>query len=101
MVSIFRSLWGRLAGNTGAGEEPASEAFEYKGYRIRAAPYESAGGFQTAGVIEKDFADGAKEHRFVRAEAHPSRDAAVAFTIAKGKQIIDEQGERVFGKQPT
>jgi hypothetical protein len=101
MVSILRSLWGRLAGNKGAGEEPASEAFEYNGYRIRAAPYESAGGFQTAGVIEKDFADGAKEHRFVRAEAHPSRDAAVAFTIAKGKQIIDEQGERVFGKQPT
>jgi hypothetical protein len=101
MASILRSLWGRLAGNKGAGEEPLAAAVEYNGYRIRPAPYESAGGFQTAGVIEKDCPDGVKEHRFVRAEAHPSRDAAVAFTIAKGKQIIDEQGDRVFGNKPT
>ena len=101
MASILRSLWGRLAGNKGAGEEPVPDAFEYNGYRIRPGPYESAGGFQTAGAIEKDFPDGMKEHRFVRAEAHPSRDAAVAFTIAKGKQIIDEQGDRVFGKKPS
>ena len=30
------------------------------------------------------------------AEKHPSRDDAAAFTIAKARQIIDEQGERVF-----
>lgn len=101
MASILRSLWGRLVGNKGAREEPVPDAFEYNGYRIRPAPYESAGGFQTAGAIEKDFPDGMKEHRFVRAEAHPSRDAAVAFTIAKGKQIIDEQCDRVFGKKPS
>jgi hypothetical protein len=38
-----------------------------------------------------------KRHRFVRAETHPSKDDAVAFAIVKGKQIIDEQGERIFG----
>ena len=38
-----------------------------------------------------------KEHRFVRAETHPSKDDASAFAIAKGRQIIDEQGERIFG----
>jgi hypothetical protein len=48
-------------------------------------------------VIEKDFPDGVKAHRFVRAETHPSRDDAVAFSITKAKQIIDQQGDRIFG----
>ena len=99
MVSILKSLWARLAGG-GAGtpaEEPRLDAVEYKGYRITPAPYAASGGFQSAGTIVKDFPDGAKEHRFVRAETHPSRDEAAAFAIAKGKQIIDQQGERMFG----
>ena len=37
-----------------------------------------------------------KEHSFVRAETHPSRDQAIEFSIAKAQQIIDEQGERMF-----
>ena len=37
-----------------------------------------------------------KEHRFIRAELHPTREAAIAFSIAKARQIIDEQGERLF-----
>jgi hypothetical protein len=37
-----------------------------------------------------------KEHRFVRAERHPSKDEAVAFAITKGRQIIDERGDKVF-----
>ncbi len=99
MASILKSLWTRL---TGGGEpsqksEPAGEPVEYKGYRIRPAPYPAKGQFQTAGVIEKDFDTETKEHRFVRAETHPSKDDATAFAITKGKQIIDEQGDRIFG----
>jgi hypothetical protein len=101
MVSILKSLWARLAGAGGGGapaEEPRLDAVEYKGYRIRPAPYAATGGYQTCGIIEKDASEGpAKEHRFVRAETHPSRDEAAAFAIAKGKQIIDQQGERMFG----
>ncbi|MEE1612640.1 HlyU family transcriptional regulator [Microvirga sp. CF3016] len=98
MASILKGLWNRLAGggSTGEQEEPAAEAVEYKGFRIRPAPYSAKGGFQTAGVIEKDFETGMKEHRFVRAETHPSKDEAATFAITKGKQIIDEQGERIF-----
>ena len=99
MPSILKDLWNRLAGGGGAAnrEEPAAEALEYKGFRIRPAPYSARGGYQTAGIIEKDFEAGMKEHRFVRAETHPSKDDASAFAIAKGRQIIDEQGERIFG----
>lgn len=98
MASIFKGLWQRLAGGAGApAQEVASDPVEYSGYRIRPAPYAAGSGYQTAGVIEKDFPEGVKEHRFVRAETHPSRDDAVAFSISKAKQIIDQQGDRIFG----
>ena len=50
----------------------------------------------TAGVIQKDFPDGMKEHRFVRAETHGSKDEAASFAVTKGKQIIDERGDKIF-----
>ena len=98
MASILKGLWTRLtgAGEPGQKSEPAAEAVEYKGFRIRPAPYPAKGQFQTAGVIEKDFDTETKEHRFVRAETHPSKDDAAAFAVAKGRQIIDEQGDRIF-----
>jgi hypothetical protein len=98
MWSKLKSAFARLAGPPGAGqEEPAAPAVEYNGYRIRPTPYRANGHYQTAGIIEKDFPDGVKEHRFVRADTHPGRDDAIAFTISKAKQIIDLQGDRMFG----
>ena|SRR5215475_12034930 len=94
MFAKLKSVLGRLAG--GAAEEPAAEAVEYKGYRIRPAPYRNNGHFQTAGVIEKDGADGVQTHRFIRADTHPTREGAIDFAIAKAKQIIDLQGDRIF-----
>lgn len=93
MTGFFSRLFG---GRGAAAEAPAGEAVEYKGFRIRPVPFRADGQFQTAGVIEKDFPDGAKEHRFVRAEKHASREEAEQFAITKGKQIIDERGDKVF-----
>lgn len=95
MVSFFKNLLGRFSGS-GDADEPVAEAVEYKGFRIRPAPYPSRGQYQTAGIIEKDFEGGMKEHRYVRAETHASKDGAATFAITKGKQIIDEQGEDLF-----
>jgi hypothetical protein len=98
MLSILSTLWRRMSG-TGeatARVEEAQPAVEYNGYRIRPTPYAAGGQYQTAGIIEKDFADGTKQYRFVRAETHPSSADAASFAISKGKQIINEQGDRVF-----
>jgi len=51
---------------------------------------------QTAGIIEKDIDGETKQYRFVRAETHASRSDAENFALTKGRQIIDEQGERLF-----
>jgi hypothetical protein len=56
------------------------------------------GQFLTAGIIAKDFPDGRREHRFVRADTHSSADQAHDFAIVKGRQIIDEQGDRLFNQ---
>jgi hypothetical protein len=37
-----------------------------------------------------------KEHRFIRADTHHSREDAITFAISKAKQIIDLQGDRIF-----
>jgi len=94
MFSKLKAAWSRLFAP--ASEEPAIPAVEYKGYRIRATPYLSNNHYQTAGTIEKDTLDGVKKHDFVRADTHNSRDDAIAFTITKAKQLIDQQGDRLF-----
>jgi len=94
MASMLKALWSRLTG--GGGGEPAAEGIEYNGYRIHPTPYPSKGAYQTSGVIEKEIGGELKEHRFVRAETHPSRDQAIEFSIHKAQQIIDEQGDRIF-----
>jgi hypothetical protein len=98
MLSKLKAAWSRLTSGWGAGEasEPAVPATEYKGYRIRPAPYRTNGLYQTAGIIEKDAPEGVNPHRFVRADTHHSRDDAIAFATSKAKQIIDLQGDRIF-----
>lgn len=92
---FFRNLMG--SGQSEAAEEAASgEAVEYNGYTIRPAPRKQGSQWLTAGVISKDFEDGPKEHKFIRADTHPSKDDAGAHAITKAKRIIDEQGDRMF-----
>jgi hypothetical protein len=95
MASIFRGLFARLFG--GVAVDPEEDPVEYNGYRIRPTPFPRLGQYQTAGIIEKEIGGEVKEHRFVRAETHSSHQEAIAFSIAKAKQIIDEQGDRIFG----
>jgi hypothetical protein len=97
MFAKLKSLFAGLAAGSGTSANAApAETVEYKGYRIKPAPYPNNGVYQTAGTIEKDGPDGVREHRFVRADTHPNRDDAVAFAVSKAKQIIDLQGDRIF-----
>jgi hypothetical protein len=92
---MLRALLTRLFG--GGSQAAAEEWIAYNGYHIRPTPYRRGGQYQTCGVIEKEVRGETKEHRFVRAETHPSREGAADFAIAKARQLIDEQGERLFG----
>jgi len=95
MAGGLKEFFGRFFGSVATAE---AEPVDYSGYRIRPAPYPRGGEYQTCGVIEKAIGGELREHRFVRAETHPSRDQAIAFSIHKAKQLIDEQGDRLFNQ---
>ncbi len=98
MASILGGFFRKLTGG-GSGEggpAPLGPAVEHNGYTIQTAPRPNRGQWLTAGVISKDFPDGAKSQHFVRAETHPSQDQAREFAITKAKQIIDERGDQLF-----
>ncbi len=92
------SFWKNLFGGGGGEKAEAAPApgEEYKGFIIRATPMQVGGEFQLCGVIEKQVDGELKSYKFVRADRMSSRDDAVAFAIAKGRLIVDEQGEGVF-----
>ena len=96
-MSFLKKLFG--LGDAPAADTPAAAdaAVEYNGYAIEAAPFSEGGQFQTAGVIRKQIGGEMREHRFVRADRFPSRDAAADMALRKARQIIDEQGDRLFG----
>lgn len=87
-----------LFGGAKGGETPG-EAVLYEGYSIHPAPRQESGHWLTAGVITKAFDGGeTKEHHFIRAETHGGKSEAEDFSIVKGKQIVDEFGDRMFEK---
>ncbi|MCU4653196.1 HlyU family transcriptional regulator [Roseibacterium sp. SDUM158016] len=90
-MSIFSKLFG------GGGSAPGPEPEEHNGFRIFPEPQSDAGGFRIAGRIEKEIGGEVKVHRFLRADTIQSKEEAQRFTVLKARQIIDEQGERIFG----
>lgn len=101
---LIRKLFGGGEGGGDGGDGGAGKALgdavEHKGCRIQATAMQRGSQFLTAGTITKDFPDGPREHRFVRADTHASADQARDFAIVKGRQIIDEQGDRLFDRAP-
>jgi len=96
-MSFLKSLFG-LGGKGAEPETPAAVSeVEHKGFLIRATPFKEAGQYQTCGVISKEVDGVRKEHKFIRADRFPAIETAAEIAISKGKQIVDEQGERIFG----
>ncbi len=94
------SFWKNLFGGGSSSAEPAGDKVlgeeSHKGFLIKAIEMKAGSELQLAGTIEKQVAGELKTYRFVRADRMTSRDDLIALALAKGKQIIDEQGEGIF-----
>lgn len=95
-MSFLKKLFGGGA-DAGAGEAAAAKTLEYKGFTIEARPYKEGGQYQLAGVIAKEIDGVRKEHKYIRADRFAGLDEAADIALAKGRQIIDERGDGVFG----
>lgn len=85
-------FWSRLFGGKPA-EEAVAASEEHKGFRITPKPLREGGQFRVAARIEKD----GRVHELVRADTMTSLDEAKAMSLSKARQMIDEQGDRLFG----
>jgi hypothetical protein len=96
-MSFLKKLFGG-----GSEAKPAAPAgpvkeLEYNGFLIKATPYKEGSEFQTCGVVSKEIDGDLKQHRFVRADRFGDVNTAADISIVKGRQLVDEQGERMFG----
>ena len=94
-MSFWKSLFGGGPDKPTGPPKPVREAI-HNGFCIEATPYAEAGQFQVAGVISKEIDGAMKQHRFVRADRFGSLGEAADFTITKARQIIDQQGDKLF-----
>ena len=94
------SFWKNLFGGGSSSAEPAGDKVlgeeSYKGFLIKAIEMKAGAELQLAGTIEKEIDGETKSYRFIRADRMSSRDDLVALALAKGRQIVDEQGNGIF-----
>jgi hypothetical protein len=81
----------------GGGTKPQKEPETYKEFRIFPEPQSVPGGFRLAARIEKEVEGELKVHHLLRADTLQSAEEAEAFSIRKARQVIDEQGDKLFG----
>jgi hypothetical protein len=87
-MSLLKKLFG------GAASEPPVE--EHEGFRITLTPINEGDTYRVAATIEKDVNGEPRTHKLVRADTVQGLEAAQAASLRKAKQVIDEQGERIF-----
>lgn len=84
-MSLFSKLFG-------GGSTPSAEPETYKDFAITPTPQKESGGWRLAARIERD----GQAHLLIRSDVLNSKEQAEDASVAKAKQIIDEQGMRLF-----
>jgi hypothetical protein len=98
-MSFLKSLFGggRSKDEHGPAAAPTvAKEIEHNGFLVQATPFKEAGQYQTSGVVSKVIDGVRKEHRFIRADRFASLDDAVDCALAKGRLMVDQEGESLF-----
>lgn len=90
-MSLFKKLFG---GGNGPAPEAPTETHE--GYHIRATPIAEGNTFRICAQIEKEVDGEIRSHKLLRADTVQGLEEAQKACFRKAKQVIDEQGERLF-----
>lgn len=90
------SFFKKLFGGGGAETTAQAEAEAYKDFSITPTPINEGAAYRVSARIEKEIDGETKTHILVRADTIGDASQAAATSIAKAKQMIDEQGDRIF-----
>jgi hypothetical protein len=88
------SLLSRLFGG---GSRPQPEPEQYKGFAITPVPIAEGGRFRVSARIDKEVGGQPRSHTLIRADVFESLEGATEASSRKARQMIDEQGDRLFG----
>ena len=96
-MSFLSKLFGGgdKAASTPAGDKVLDQE-SYKDFVIKAVEMRAGSEYQLAGTIEKEIDGDLKSYKFVLADRMSSKDDLIAMALGKGRQIIDEQGDKIF-----
>ncbi len=89
-MSIFSRLFG---GNKSSG---GIEPEEYEGFLIYPEPIREGTKWRISARIEREVEGEMRSHRLIRADTLDDQEGAVSASVGKAKQMIDEQGTRLF-----
>ncbi|HEV7415481.1 MAG TPA: HlyU family transcriptional regulator [Tianweitania sediminis] len=95
-MSFLKKLFGGGSRSKPAAEAGPVKEIEHKGFTIKATPYKEGGEYQTCGVVLREVEGALKQHRFIRADRFTDINTAADVALAKGRQMVDEQGDRIF-----
>lgn len=90
------SLLSRLFGGKSSEASVEASSSTYEGYTITPTPMREGNQYRLSARIEKEIGGETKTHILVRADVLESAEAAGDAAVRKAKQIIDEQGDRIF-----
>ncbi|SEM51240.1 hypothetical protein SAMN04488003_101375 [Loktanella fryxellensis] len=93
------SLWSRLLGgrdDADTGGNTTVEPVLHNGFRITPDPIREGSVHRIAAHIAKDIDGVSRSHHLIRADTMADRDEAMSASIAKARQMIDEQGDALF-----
>lgn len=94
-MSFLKKLFGGGGGSSSGAAKPVEEA-DYKGFQIATTPMDEGGQFRVCALISKDINGETKTHKLIRADMCSTSEEASTIAMRKAKQMIDEQGERIF-----
>jgi hypothetical protein len=91
-MSFLKKLFG--GGSKGSGK---AEVIEHEGYRITPQMMSAEGGqYRLCAIIEREVDGEVKRHKLIRADTFSDAGQAANAAVDKAKQVIREQGERIF-----
>ena len=88
------SLLSKLFG--GAKSDPEPETVEHEGFTITPMPIDQGSNYRLSARVEKEIDGELKSHTLIRADTFQDADAATDASIRKARQVINEQGDRMF-----
>ena len=95
-MSFLKRLFGGGASSGGVGPT-VTDREEYKGHLIEAMPEKEGGQYRLRAKLSKEIDGETKVHQLIRADLLASPEEATTHALAKGRQVIDEMGDRLYG----